>query len=91
MWSPATSADFPASVEFIAKFKKEYSKEPDYGNAIAYDAMNLAILGVKKAGSLERTKIRDALRTIDYKSTRGDFKFDPNGDPLLMTSCCESC
>ncbi len=57
----------------------------DYGNAIAYDAMNLAILGIKKAGSLDRTKIRDALRTIDYKSTRGDFKFDPNGDPLLMT------
>ena len=85
MWSPATSADFPASVEFMARFKKEYAKEPDYGNAIAYDAMNLAVLGIKKAGNLDRTKIRDALRTIDYKSTRGDFKFDQNGDPLLMT------
>ncbi len=85
MWSPATSADFPASVEFIARFKKEYSKEPDYGNAIAYDAMNLAVIGIKKSGSLDRTKIRDALRTVDYKSTRGDFKFDQNGDPLLMT------
>ncbi len=84
-WSPATSSHIPAAQEFIKKIKGKYNREPDYIHAEAYDGINLYVLAIKKAGSLDRTKIRDALHVIDYKSVRGDFKFDKDGDPMLQT------
>ena len=36
-------------------------------------------------GSEDRGKIRDALSKVSFNSTRGPFKFDEKGDPLLTT------
>ena len=84
-WSSATSSHIPASQEFLQKHMKKYNKEPDYVTAQAYDAINLYVLAIKRAGSLDRTKIREALHALDYKSVRGDFRFDKDGDPMLQT------
>jgi branched-chain amino acid transport system substrate-binding protein len=84
-WSPATSSHIPAAQEFIKKMKSKYPRDPDYIDAEAYDGINLYVLAMKRAGSLDRAKIRDSLHAIEYKSVRGDFKFDKDGDPLLQT------
>ncbi|HXJ83690.1 MAG TPA: ABC transporter substrate-binding protein [Candidatus Methylomirabilis sp.] len=84
-FNPATSQDFPGAREFIAKIKSTYGYEPDFVHAEAYDAAKLAFMAIEKAGSLDRVKIRDALRTIKYDSVRGPFTFDEKGDPTLVT------
>ena len=84
-YSSATTADIPAAQKFIAKFKGAYGKVPDMYDSEAYDAITLALLAIEKAGSEDRGKIRDALAGLSFDSTRGPFKFDPNGDPLLVT------
>jgi branched-chain amino acid transport system substrate-binding protein len=45
----------------------------------------MAIMAVEAAGKSDRTAIRDALAKVSFDSTRGPFKFDEKGDPLLTT------
>jgi branched-chain amino acid transport system substrate-binding protein len=84
-FSPVTVEGIPAAREFIERFKATYGKEPNFINAEAYDAAKLAFMAIQKAGSLDREKIRDALRSIRYESVRGPFAFDEKGDPTLVT------
>ena len=58
---------------------------PDAYHAEAYDAITMALLAIEQAGSEDRGKIRDALSQVAFDSTRGPFKFDEKGDPLLVT------
>ncbi len=51
--------------------------------ALTYDAVNVFADAVKKAGTLDRSRIRDVLaRTIDFKGATGDISFDGQGDPI---------
>jgi branched-chain amino acid transport system substrate-binding protein len=84
-FSPATSSGIPAAQTFIALMRKTYNKDPDYVNAQAYDAINIAIAAVERANSTDRTAVRNALRQTSYDSVRGPFKFDQKGDPTLVT------
>ena len=58
---------------------------PDAYAAEAYDSITMAIMAVEAAGKSDRTAVRDALSKISFESTRGPFKFDEKGDPLLVT------
>jgi branched-chain amino acid transport system substrate-binding protein len=84
-YSSATTANIPAAQTFIAKIKKAYGKVADAYHAEAYDAISMALLAIEKAGSEDRTAIRDALSKTNFESVRGPFKFDEKGDPLLLT------
>jgi branched-chain amino acid transport system substrate-binding protein len=84
-FSVATAADIPAAKAFIAKFQKAYGRVPDAYAAEAYDSITMAIMAVEAAGKSDRTAVRDALAKISFESTRGPFKFDDKGDPLLVT------
>src|SRR5580698_2674167 len=84
-FSVATAADIPAAKAFIAKFQKAYGRLPDAYAAESYDSITMAIMAVEAAGKSDRTAVRDALAKISFESTRGPFKFDEKGDPLLTT------
>jgi branched-chain amino acid transport system substrate-binding protein len=84
-FSAATAADIPAAKTFIAKFQKAYGRVPDSYAAEAYDSITMAIMAVEAAGKSDRTAVRDALAKVSFESTRGPFKFDEKGDPLLVT------
>src|ERR1700733_10088006 len=84
-FSIATAADIPAAKTFIAKYQKAYGKVPDAYAAEAYDSIVLAIMAVEAAGKSDRLAVRDALAKVSFESTRGPFKFDEKGDPLLIT------
>ncbi len=50
---------------------------------MVYDAFMLAANAVRRAGTSNREKIRDALsETRDFQGTTGTITFDENGDPL---------
>ena len=48
--------------------------------------MTATIMAIEKAGAADRTKIRDALRTVEFDGVRGRFKFDEKGDPTLRAT-----
>jgi branched-chain amino acid transport system substrate-binding protein len=79
----ATSTDLPAAQTFVKKFRDVYHKDPDSMDAEAYDAGLAAILAIEKAGSTDRTAIRDALAKVSFDGVRGHFAFDAKGDPLF--------
>jgi len=48
--------------------------------------LTATIMAVQKAGAADRTKVRDALRTVEFDGVRGHFKFDEKGDPTLQAT-----
>jgi branched-chain amino acid transport system substrate-binding protein len=84
-FSVATAADIPTAKTFIAKYQKAYGRTPDSYAAEAYDSIMMAMMAIEAAGKSDRAAIRDSLAKVNFESTRGAFKFDEKGDPLLVT------
>jgi len=79
-WSE--SLDTPATKAFVKKYKKNNAALLD-AEVLAYDAVFLLTDAVKRAGSADREKIRDALaKTRDFKAVTGNISFTSVlGDP----------
>lgn len=77
----------PAWQEFNARFESRFHEEPDHFAALAYDAMQILLNAICRAG-LNRGRIRDALTAmVSYKGVTGDMVFDPNSKniaPLFL-------
>jgi branched-chain amino acid transport system substrate-binding protein len=54
--------------------------EPSALAAQAYDSMGIFFEAIKKAGSLDRAKVRDAVNSINYPGITGQTTFDAQGD-----------
>jgi branched-chain amino acid transport system substrate-binding protein len=80
------SADIkvPASQKYVADFRKKFGYTPSFYGAQSYDGIMLidsAVRAVK--GNVKDTKgMVAAMRKADYKSIRGDFKFNNNHHPI---------
>ncbi|MGB9866645.1 MAG: ABC transporter substrate-binding protein [Bacillota bacterium] len=80
-YSPESTV--PEAVEFLNAYKAKYNKEPDALAALAYDAALILFDAIKRAGSTEGPKIRDALAaTKDFKAVSGTITFDQNRNPI---------
>jgi branched-chain amino acid transport system substrate-binding protein len=80
LWTLNT--DQPAVAEFAAAFAKRTSSPPDYAAAYTYDAMNLLIEAIRKAG-LNRARIRDAIRRLSgHRGITGAIDWDPTGQNI---------
>lgn len=87
----AYDPDKPEVKEFVAAYKKATGKEPFNLHGYGYDGIHIVAEAIKKAGSTDREKIREAMQTVTYKGVMGakgmeyrfpDGKrvgFDPNG------------
>jgi len=81
----------PQVKAFEAAYKKETGKEPFNLHGYGYDGIHLVAEAIKKAGSTDKEKIREAMQTVTYEGVMGakgmkyhfpDGKrtgFDPNG------------
>jgi branched-chain amino acid transport system substrate-binding protein len=76
--------DIPASKKYVADFRKKYGYTPSYYGAQSYDGIMLIDSAVKAVkGNVKDTKgMVAAMRKADYKSIRGDFKFNVNHHPI---------
>jgi branched-chain amino acid transport system substrate-binding protein len=73
----------PEAKKFAAEFKQAYNATTDDQGAWPYDAVMLTVEALKKTGSTDPVKLRDALHSIKgYKGTEGEYNFDENGDGL---------
>lgn len=68
----------PVVQEFVRKFKQRFNGEvPDALAALGYDAAKILFDAIKRAGSLEPAKIRDALaQTKDFPGVTGKITID---------------
>jgi branched-chain amino acid transport system substrate-binding protein len=72
---------------FIDKYKAAYGYVPDDVGALSYDALNIVLTAIQKAGltgdlKKDRTAIRDAIASLkDYKGITGSMTFTTN-DPI---------
>ncbi|MDI6783938.1 MAG: branched-chain amino acid ABC transporter substrate-binding protein [bacterium] len=72
--------EFPAAKEFVAKFVPQYGEIKTYA-PFAYDAANIIIDAINRAGSTDRAAIVKAVReTKDFNGVVGVINFDEKGD-----------
>ncbi len=68
----------PAWLDFNTRFEAQYHEKPDHFAALAYDAINILLQAICRAG-LNRGRIRDTLTSMtQYEGVTGEMTFDPN-------------
>ncbi|WP_371363540.1 Leucine-specific-binding protein [Sporomusa rhizae] len=71
------------SREFVEAYKKEYGQAPDAMSVLGYDAANVLIDAIKRANSLDPTKIREALAaTKDFTTITGSTTLNATHDAV---------
>jgi branched-chain amino acid transport system substrate-binding protein len=81
-WTPAQPDK--GSQDFTAKWKAAYNVTPDWFQALSYESARVLFAGITKAGSVDGTKIRDALAGLTYTNSilpGGTISFDAAGKP----------
>ncbi len=73
---------FPGNDYLITEFKKRFGKEPDPAVGPGYSAGQVLFAAIEKAGTLDRTAIRDAIRETDMMTVSGPVKFNDQGVPV---------
>ena len=67
----------PAIQEFVANYRSRYGKRPDALAALGYDAMKVLADSIKRAGTTEGPKLRDAIaQTEKYPGVTGKISID---------------
>ena len=81
-WGP----DFgnPANRKFVADFEAKFKRIPSQYAAQAYDSALLldSAIGKVKGNVADKKAFQAALKAADFKSVRGDFKFNTNNFPI---------
>jgi ABC-type branched-subunit amino acid transport system substrate-binding protein len=68
----------PRWLDFNVRYEARFHEKADHFAALAYDAMQILLDAICRAG-LNKGRIRDALTGIEhYKGVTGDMVFDPN-------------
>lgn len=77
----APDAATPKAQKFVTDFKAKYGMEPTGLGALGYDAAGVLVDAIKRAGSFEPDKIRDALaKTKDFDGVTGNITIDAHRD-----------
>jgi branched-chain amino acid transport system substrate-binding protein len=64
---------------FVKNFKEKYNETPDAMAALGYDSAMILADAMKRAGSTDGTKVRDALAaTKDFQAVSGNITIDAN-------------
>jgi branched-chain amino acid transport system substrate-binding protein len=81
-WGP----DFanPSNKQFVEEFEKKHNRIPSQYAAQSYDSALLldAAIGKVKGNLADKKAFAAALKSADFKSVRGDFKFGNNNFPV---------
>lgn len=79
----AADAASPKVTAFVADYKKRFNKVPDAMAALGYDSAMMLADGIKRAGSTEGAKVRDALAaTKEFDAVTGKIMMNANRDAV---------
>jgi branched-chain amino acid transport system substrate-binding protein len=76
------SLKIPGAREYFEKFRKRYSKAPDYHGAEAYAAVQVIADALGRARSLDPEGIREALAATELTTVFGPVKFESYGEKI---------
>ena len=77
----AEYAGTPQAQTFLAEYAKRYNREPAAVSALGYDGYLVALDAIKRAGSTDPARIRDAIAaTAGFVGATGIITLDENGD-----------
>jgi branched-chain amino acid transport system substrate-binding protein len=76
-WSPKLK--FPGNDYVNAQYEKKMGRPSDLIVGSAYSAGEVLAAGIEKAGTLDRTAIRDAVRATDMMTVCGPMRFSDEG------------
>jgi branched-chain amino acid transport system substrate-binding protein len=68
--------DGAANVAFVNAYKARFKEPPHYVAFGVYEAIKVAADALKRAGTTDGAKLRDAIAATDYKGMLGPIKFD---------------
>jgi branched-chain amino acid transport system substrate-binding protein len=69
--------------KFVKDFQTKYNRLPSSAAALSFDAFNLAVDAIKRAGTTDPDAIRSALsETKGYEGVTGIINIDDNGDAV---------
>ncbi|MGO4929377.1 ABC transporter substrate-binding protein [Fundicoccus sp. Sow4_D5] len=75
--------DDPKTQQFIDDYSEKFGKQPDTFAALGYDASNLLLDAIERAGSTDRQAIIKAIgETQDFEGITGTFSFDEEHNPI---------
>jgi branched-chain amino acid transport system substrate-binding protein len=73
----------PRIQAYVTSFTKKYGAVPNFHAALAYDSIYILADAIKRAGSVDRNSVRNALAaTKDYKGLTGSVTFTPDRDAI---------
>ncbi|MET0969455.1 MAG: ABC transporter substrate-binding protein [Tardiphaga sp.] len=76
-WTYSYLVDTPANKAFSAEIEKQHKTTPVLQTWAGYDVMRLVLKAIKDAGSTDSTKVRDAIKMIEFTNVMGaPVKFD---------------
>ena len=84
-----TTTDTAKVRAFSHQFEKAQGRPPLPYEMVGSDNMMLALEAMKKAGSTDPTKIRDALRKLDYSGLLQDYSFGGQNQSEVMINVNE--
>jgi len=71
---------YPGAKEFVEAHRKEFpGADLSYHDAMGYAGCHILVEAVKRAGSLDGEKIREAILKMDHHTVFGPFKVDRDG------------
>jgi branched-chain amino acid transport system substrate-binding protein len=73
----ATTPSMLAQKEFFSAYTRRYGHYSGYASYAA-DALNIMVEAIRKAGSTDPQRIRDALESLQYDGLSGTFDFSPD-------------
>jgi branched-chain amino acid transport system substrate-binding protein len=72
----------PLVQSFVKNYTAKYGAAPDALAALGFDATNIMLDAIQRAGSTDGDKIREALVKTDLKTVTGQVKFDGDRNPV---------
>ena len=79
-WEPLPQIlKHPGMKEYIEAYEKRFGEKPNYHAGATYGALQVTEAAVKKAGSFEGEKLREALATAEVQTVFGHYKVDAKG------------
>ena len=79
-WEPLPDVlKHPGMKEFIAEYEKRFGEKPNYHAGSTYGALQVTEAALKKTGSFDGEKLRDALASIEVETVFGRYKVNAKG------------
>lgn len=86
----SSSDNSPEVVKFQTAYKAKYGKDPDAFAALGYDLAYFVADGLKRAGTVDSVKLKDALAsTKDFQGITGKLSIDSKHNPVKSITILE--